>query len=964
MYIDAAQIQKDGNRIYVSERGKDGQRIIKSQMPPYVLYYTDPDGNFTSIYGDKLKRVHNTSRRAHENDLQYYRDRGCNIFESDVKPVFRVLEEKYGHLDDLPSLNVGIIDIEADKDPKKGFTRVRDPYAIINALTIYKKHLDTYITLIVPPPNLTVAQTESILANTGHQAEDGSYVEGPGRDEFSDLTEEHGYFVCEDEADLLLTFLELIEDIDVLTGWNSTFFDIPYLIQRMRIVLGGESINKLAMEDGTDQHPYDPTSESVTHIQRMNLFPTVPKQRHVERFGTFETVYDLCGRVHLDYLELYQKFPHEELHSYTLDFVLKHEVKQSKVVYEGSLDQLYRLNIRRFAAYNRQDVAGLKALDAKKKYIDLANVMAHMASVTLREVLGSVVIIEQAILKRLHKDKLICFDKMEKQHDLPIPGAFVVNPEKGDYRCVASYDFNSLYPTTIRLVNISPEQIIGQFDLNRTITKWRKHFVDYGGDTGRKDAGTKAWSHFTGVLEYHDVIDETEEQLTLVFEGTGEEITLTGKEWKEVLKENNWSISGFGTVFDLSREGIVTKCMTEWYADRVKLQDQKKKYGKAQEGVNDPDRLKELKELEAYYDMLQQAKKLFLNSTYGAYLNSYFRFNDPRLGASVTLSGRVMTKHMVKQTSYVMTGVYDFDRRAIIYGDTDSCYATMHWYMQQNGIEITDRNMVKLADELGEKINASMPPFLEGAFLIDQKRGEILEAGREIVGRRGLFKDKKKRYALHIIDKEGKTVDDLKIVGMETRRSDTPKHIQEFLIQCLTQTIKENKSYAEIRQIVDEFRAGFRKLDPWRIGSPGRVKKLATATKKHNVYNSRTEDGVVGLAKPNSHFYVKAALNTNTLMTHYNETRWDVIRDGDKVEVLYLSPNEFDMDVVGIRTGETYVPEWFKTLPVDRARMEQKLIDQKLHNVLGDVLEWDFTPQTNYASEVFEENTDFYSMAG
>ena len=955
MYIDAAQLPD--YRIYVTERGADGVRNIKTFRPPHVFYYTDPDGNFESIYGDKLKRVYTSSFKEFKRELEHRKQTGSTIFESDVDIIFRLLEEKYPG-DDLPQLNVGIIDIEADKDPNRPFSRTNNPYSIINALTIYKKHLKQYITLIVPPPNLTVEQTRDLLDARKSQDELGRVIDSPPTDDFGELSEDRGYFICQDEAELLLTFLALIEDIDVLTGWNSTFYDIPYIIQRIRITLGGETVEHLAQEDGSERNPYSPSEQSIPYLEKMNLFPTIPVLKHVENYGSLEKTYKLFGRVHLDYMELYQKFPHQELHSYSLDFVLEHEVKQRKVAYEGSLDQLYRNDIRRFTAYNKQDVAGLNALDDKKKFIDLANTMAHMASVTMEKVLGSVAIIEAAILKRLHKDGKIAFDKREKIKELPVPGAFVVQPLKGNYQYLASYDFNSLYPTTIRLINISPETIIGQFDLTRTKAKWTDLFNGYGGND---TAAPTAWGDFTGVLEYHDLIDETDQMLTLVMEGTGEEITAPAKEWKEILKENNWSISGWGTVFDLSREGIVTTCMTEWYNERVQFKAKASKFGKAQANETDPEKLAELKAQETYYDLIQQSKKLFLNSTYGAYLNEYFRFSDPRLGGSVTLSGRVMTKHMCREACRITTGNYDFDRRTLIAGDTDSCYITMKWYMDQHGIPSDDKSIVALADKLGDQINASMPPFLNNAFLIDHKRGEILEAGREVVGRRGLFKDRKKRYAIHVINKEGKVVDEMKIMGMEIRRSDTPRFIQKFLEECVIAVVKENKTYEEVRKTVDAFRETFRKRPAWTLGSPGRVKKLATNAKLVKSYERDLANGFIGLKKPTLHINMSSAFNTNTLMEMNNETRWGELRDGDKIEVIYLKDNPYEMNSVAIRTGEQYVPEWFKQLPFDYQRMEQKLLDQKLFNVIGDILGWSFEPETNYASEVLETDNDFYS---
>lgn len=950
MYIDAKQI---GKRIFVSERDASGSRHIRTHSAPYTFYYTDPRGDHRSIDGKRVARFRTFDRKEFERELGNQRSRGVEIYESDVPVLFRLLEEKYPG-DESPTLNIAFLDIEVDKDPKKGFAHVSNPYAAINAITIYNKWHDEAFTLVVAPENIDPDEARALLDGDLFQDKQGNLVdECPEDDDFGSMTEDDGYFIVRDEAQLLELTLDLIEDADVISGWNSEFFDIPYTIQRMRHVLGGESLEKLAREDCSDLHPYSPSDESRAIIDRLNLFPCPPRLRLTEKFGSMEKTYQLYGRVHLDYLDLYRKFTYEELHSYTLDFILRHEVKQKKIAYEGSLDQLYRWDFRRFTAYNRQDVMGLSAIDDKRKMIQLANSMAHMAGVTLDKVLGSVTIIEQAILKQLHKQNLICFDKRDKDKDLPVPGAYVVEPDKGIYDWVCSYDFNSLYPTVIRIVNISPETVVGQFDPSRTVAKWNEYFAIY-------DDAAKAWGKFTGALEYHDIMDETDTPLTLIYEDGNTE-TMTGKEWKAALKDRNLSISANGTVFDLSRDGIVTQCMSMWYAERA---DFKKKAGslfKEAETINDPDRKAEVLEEARYYDMVQLVKKIFLNSTYGAYLNQFFRFYDPRLGASVTLSGRVMTKHMIRDVARIMTGNYDEkEKRAVIYGDTDSVYATLDWYMDHLGMEKTVENAVEMADQVGGVLNEGMPKFLSGAFLIPEDRGRIVEAGREVVATRGIFKDAKKRYALHVVDEEGKKKSKMKIMGMETRRSDTPSFIQNFLEECLTMVVRDRASYEKIRDKVNEFRKTFAELPPWKRGSPGRVKNLKNGTIKFQHWFKQASDGYRDEKKPQIHVTVKAAMNTNLLIEANQEHRWDTIRDGDKVEVLYLLDNMDNMDAVAIPVGENYVPEWFQELPFDNHRMEEKLIDRKMSNILGDILGWDFSRPKNFSNEVLETEDDFY----
>lgn len=630
MYVDAKLIK---DRIHLCSY-KDGVREVTTHLPPYVFYYTDPNGKYTSIFGDKLQCERVNDSRKFRHLLDSYKNSSREVFESDVHPVFRFLDERFP-TDDIPPLKTSFLDIEADKNPSKGWPRPDNPYAPINAITIYNDWEDKCYTIALSPPGMTDQEAASLLASDC------------GEDEFGAMIEEDGYFIAPSEATLLSAIFDLIEDADVLTGWNSKMYDIPYIFQRLRILFGGESLKKLKSELDGSEIKFYPTEKSKQWLKKFNRFDCNPEMRIVQRFGKEERAFEIFGRLHLDYLELYRKFTFEELHSYALDFVLQKEINQSKVAYEGTLEQLYRDDFRTFVAYNRQDVMGLAHLDKEKKMIELANSMAHMAGVTLDKVFGSVTIIEQAILKNLHRKGLICFDKDVTENTGSIPGAYVMVPSKGLYDWVCSFDINSLYPSIIRSLNISPEVVVGQFDLLETEDKFQTLL-------SKGYTPTEAWGEFTGTIEYHKLTDkdsDTTELLTFIEEVTGEEIIATVAQWRDILRENNWSVSANGTVFDLNKPGIVAECLTEWYNDRVNHKKNAKKYGMKASKEQDPEKKKEYERLESFYEGTQLVKKIYLNSVYGVFLNRFFRFYDPRLGTSVTLTGRIITKHMIDETN-------------------------------------------------------------------------------------------------------------------------------------------------------------------------------------------------------------------------------------------------------------------------------------------------------------------------
>lgn len=886
----------------------------------------------------------------------------CNqrIWESDVSPTFRLLERDYPDDSKLPDLRISILDIEVDRDPRRGYAPVNNPFCPILSFTVYHKWCDQPITIAVPPPGMPWDEAIQLVNNPTHP------------DGYGVLGSDQGYYLVQEEIQLLEIFAEVIQNTDILTGWNSEFYDLPYIVNRARVIIGGEDPDVIANEKN-----FDPAESCHKYLKRLSAFPVLPDVSEVEVYGRRERVYHLLGRRHIDYLALYKKFVKAELLSFTLDAILQLEVGQTKVKYDGSIDQFYRNEFRRFLAYNRQDVMGLSAVDDKKRLIGMANQMIHMSGVTFDKVVGSVTIIEQAVLRELHRERNeIAWDRVEHEPDYNVPGAFVVDPKAGKYGWGGSYDVNSLYPTMIRMLNISPETMIGQLDLSRTMQLLNQYVDDYlkipveqrnphdemfNYRKGRKTdfAYTHAWHQFTGVLEYHDVIAGSSNMIKLITES--EAYTMSANQLRDLILKNNWCITANGTIFDLNREGIIPYCLTKWYNERVEYQKKAEEYKElAAEAAKKGEvaQAAELRRLQEFFDMVQDAKKKFLNSTYGAYLNRFFRFYDPRCGRSVTLSGRVVVKHMCRKTCELLAGNYDFDYDVLLGGDTDSVYINYEGFFHREQIEKNIDNAVMLGDWVGERINESFADYLSGQFLIPEERCKIVRVKRETVFDRAIFKNKKKRYALHVLDESGKRIPkgqkgELKIVGMEVKRSDTPKHIQDFLQECLRLVLVEGYEEEQLRVWVEEYRARFRDLPPWKRGSPVRVHNMQRTNDKLDRYEEAKDKHDFNTKKPLAYFAVVAARQTNFLMQKFNEQRWEPLKDGDKIEVLSLAAgNVFGFEHVAVRVGEDYIPEWFRELPFDDAAHEKKLIDQKLENVFGS-LGWDFGPRDHFGFQIF-----------
>jgi DNA polymerase family B len=328
----------------------------------------------------------------------------------------------------------------------------------------------------------------------------------------------------------------------------------------------------------------------------------------------------------------------------------------------------------------------------------------------------------------------------------------------------------------------------------------------------------------------------------------------------------------------------------------------------------------------------------------GALLNEHCRFYDKRIGQSVTLSGRQIVKHMMSNINECVTGEYQHDGASIVYGDTDSCYFSA-WPMVKD--EVQDGTMkwnkeiaIELYDNIAEQVNQSFPAFMEKAFHCPRKNGEIIKAGRELVADRTLFITKK-RYAVNIYDKEGKRLDkngstgEIKAMGLDLKRADTPKYVQEFLMQVLTMLLA-GRGREEVIEVVREFKIMLSKQDSWTKGSPKSVNNL---TKYGDIEKSKT-------GKANMPGHVRAAINWNLLREMNNDNYSTKIMDGAKIVVCKLKQNPLGLKSIAYPTDELRLPLWFCQLPFDDAAMEDTLVDQKIDNLLG-VLDWDIKADIN-----------------
>jgi DNA polymerase elongation subunit (family B) len=483
---------------------------------------------------------------------------------------------------------------------------------------------------------------------------------------------------------------------------------------------------------------------------------------------------------------------------------------------------------------------------------------------------------------------------------------------------------------------MGPETIVGQLRQDGT-----KDYI--AAEMGKGKSFASAWEGIFGSLEYTAVMDrEVGREITIDWENGGSD-TLSAAQIYDLIFESNqpWMLSANGTIFTYEKEGIIPGLLKRWYAERKEMQ------AKLKECIQAGNKIEE-----DYWDKRQLVKKINLNSLYGAILNPGCRFFDNRIGQSTTLTGRQIAKHMASKVNEIITGEYDHVGRAIIYGDTDSCYfsayTTLKKEIDKGSIPWSKESVVELYDTIGEEVNGTFVKFMSDAFHCPKTRGEVIKAGREIVASKGLFITKK-RYAVLYYDKEGKRSDidgksgKIKAMGLDLKRSDTPVVIQDFLSKVL-EMVLEGKAREEVLEYITDFRTEFKTRPGWEKGSPKRA---------NNITEYAAKEKKAGKANMPGH--VRASLNWNTLKRMMDDKYSMQITDGAKVIVCKVKDNPMGYTSVAYPVDELRLPQWFKELPFDDATMENTVIDEKLENLIG-VLEWDIssTRSDNTFSKLFD----------
>lgn len=849
----SAQLSQNRSQVLVWERNEKGERVVQRYKTPLFFYMEDHAGNHSSIFGTHL------SKFTFDNYNEFYQTKqgliakNVTLYESDIRPEYKVLSQNYYNAP-MHKLHISFLDIEVDYDPTRGFADAENPYAPISAISLFHQYSGRKLVFAVPPK----------IKNWSDEALDK-------------LRSKAEIIICANEKELLKKFLIEIYDSDVLSHWNGFGYDMPYLYERLRMNFGVDVANLLSFED----------AKAPFYKEALNKFK-IPFKKLM-----------ISGRISLDYMELFIKFAPSALDSNALESVAETELPHlPKLSYEGSLYNFYNEKFVEFVEYNIRDTEILEGLENKFGYVELAIQMSHMNTAMIDDVLGTVKMTEMAIINHCHHDKNLVVPDCKKNtaSNEKFKGAFVLDTVMGLHKWVASLDVQSLYPSVMRTLNVSPEKVIGQF-----------------------------YDKFMA-FEYIQNRDPNA-NLTVLYENETSE-TKTAAEWADYLTEYNWAVSGYGTIFDQAEMGIIPSILTKWFNERKEF----KKIAAEFKGIDD--------EKYNYYDRLQTIKKLSLNSTYGACGNEFFRFFDIRLAESTTRSGQAVLNHMIRTIALKLDGIYTYPSPSIILGDTDSCYFL-------TGAENAD-DALFVGRYIQKIINEAIPAYAIQNFLVASDRAGLIRVEQEIVADAGIAVAKK-NYVFHLVYKDGKTPkpgEDMKVTGLQIKKSTIPKPIRKKLLPIVETLLKE-QDWKKMATTLINFRDYLINEEKiMEIGLPKMVKNVEEYVRH---YEAKTGVTVPG--------HVQASIFWNKCLEKYGDYESFKIVSGTKIKVFYLSRKIGDFKAIAIPTDLKDIPQWFLDNiygMIDKEAQVKRLVDKPFGAILKALGEKMPTRKSLAIDEVFE----------
>ena len=616
------------------------------------------------------------------------------------------------------------------------------------------------------------------------------------------------YVKCRDEQHLLREFLAYWRENlpEVVTGWNSQMYDIPYLAGRINRILGEKYMKDLS--------PWGLVTQTEVYIT-----------------GRRNINYDIGGVTQLDYLDLYKRFTYTNQESYRLDYIANYELGVKKLDHSeyDTFKEFYAKDWDKFVKYNIRDVQLVDAFEDKLKLIELAITMAFDAKVNFIDIHFQVRMWDTIIYNYLKKRNIVIPPKRRTSKSEKYAGAYVKEPKPGKYDWVVSFDLNSLYPHLIMQYNISPE------------TLW---------ETRHPSASVE------GILN--------------------EQVSIDG----------DFAVCANGAQYRKDVRGFLPELMETIYNERTIY---KKKMLAAKQEYEDTKNPKLIKDI-ATFNNIQMARKIQLNSAYGAIGNEYFRYYKLENAEAITLSGQVSIRWIENKLNERLNKILKTDDDYVIAVDTDSVYLNLGPLVEAvyKGREKTNEGVIGFLNKVCEN---EFEPFIESSY--EALAGYVnayaqkMFMKRENIADRGIW-TAKKRYILNVWDSEGVryTEPKLKMMGIEAVKSSTPAPCRQMIKDVLKLIM--TKTEDDVIDFIDECRNKFNSLPPEDISFPRTVSSVDKYKSVNSIYGKGTPIHARGALLFN--YYIKK----NKLTQKYS-----LINNGEKIKFCYLKkPNPLQENVI------------------------------------------------------------------
>jgi DNA polymerase elongation subunit (family B) len=836
---------------------KTGWSEFKYTIPRYQISNT---GDLPTLDGKRAK----LTTKYEWNDT--------SLYEYDIDRYTAVLIDKYKDTDDTPEWqNIVYFDIECEIGGALTSEYIKSAPKKITSIALYDATAKVYYCLILDEKK----QLQSIKKDNRQVVP------------------------CSSEEELLSLFLELWESVDptIITGWNSGFFDVPYLYYRLCNVLGTDEAARLSP------------------IRKFK-FTEWDQSQPIE----------IGGINHLDYLLLYKKYNPKNEPSYKLGDIGTKYVKLGKVDYEGNLDRLFREDVNKFIEYNLRDVEIIIELEKKFKFIELTVAICHLCHVPYEQIYLSTVLNDGAILTYLKRQGIVSPNKpttinpaLKDAHE-EYAGGYLKDPVPGLYEWVIDLDFTSLYPSIIRSLNIGIETFVGRIV--------------------NKDKYDNSWS-----LE--DLKQMNPEEVITIEKLTSKQTTQQAQvkvgTLIALIEENNWLIAASGAMFRTDRSSVVCEVLTDWFNKRVEYKNLMKKAYKSGDAVKGE-----------FYNRRQHAYKIKLNDVYGCYAINGWRYTDGHkmISKAITLTGQRVTQESIKFCNdWMNKQLGTEDKDYVVTSDTDSLFIQVKDLVLQRYPETKTKDeyikaTLEITTEIQKAANDNIDRVTRNYFNVG-KRDHYFELKQEVIIERGYFAGKR-RYAMYIVNKEGVTVDELDMKGLDLMKSNMTPLYSEFG-ENLIKDIMFGKPKLEIDQKIINFKKHVKTLSIEEIAKPTGVKQIESY-----IESSPRAGNIFSTLKLKCPINTKAAIYYNDLLKFKRvQNQYPLFTAGDKMKYIQLKENPYKIDVIGF-TGND--PEFIAEL-IDKFADREEGFESALLNKLKSIYEdlgWHFPSLNEKVNKFFK----------